>query len=141
MSPILSLKTMIRSRDLAASRRFYVDLLGLEVTEEWDDSGDRGFIVTFGSGAGFLELLAVDPEHPRHRPAFADPVVNDKIELQIEVDSVHAWVERLEGSIETEGPVTRPWGNRYLWIRDPDGTRVALYEGPGMVAGSTPMSR
>ena len=29
-----------------------------------------------------------------------------------------------------DGPVTRPWGNTYLWIRDPDGVRVALFEGP-----------
>ena len=131
MSPILSLKTMLRSRDLAASRRFYVDLLGLEVAQEWDDPGNRGLIVAFGSGGGFLELLAVDPEHPKHRPGFTDPVANDKIELQIKVDSVDAWAGRLEDSIETEGPVTRPWGNRYLWIRDPDGVRVAFFEEPG----------
>lgn len=131
MTRILSLKTMLRSRDLEASRRFYVDVLGLEVVEEWGEAGDRGFIVAFGQGAGFLELLGIDPDHPKHRPSFADSVANDKIELQIRVESVDGWVERLEGLAEVDGPVTRPWGNRYLWIRDPDGVRIALFQGPG----------
>lgn len=125
-----SLKTKVRSRDLAASRAFYVGLLGLEVVEEWDDPGDRGFIVGFGPGGGFLEMLAVDPEHPGHLAAFEGPVANDKIELQIRVDSVDAWAERLAESVEIEGPVSRPWGNHYLWIRDPDGVRIAIFEGP-----------
>ena len=81
---------MLRCRDLAASRRFYVDLLGLEVVEEWDDPGDQGCIVGFGPGGGFLEMLAVDPKHPEHRSDFEGPVANDKIELQIRVESVAA---------------------------------------------------
>ena len=129
MTRILSLKTMLRCRDLPASRRFYVDLLGLDVVGEWDDSGDRGCIVAVGSGGGFLEMLAVDCEHPKHQPAFAELDANDKTELQIRVDSVDVWAERLDGSIDFEGPVTRPWGNRYLWLRDPDGVRVALFQG------------
>jgi uncharacterized glyoxalase superfamily protein PhnB len=76
-------------------------------------------------------MLAVDPDHPKHRAAFEGPVASDKIELQIRVDSVDAWAERLEGTLGMEGPVTRPWGNRYLWIRDPDGVRVALFQGSG----------
>ena len=65
-----SLKTMLRTRDFDAARAFYVEVLGLEVVEEWDTEGDRGCIVGFGSGGGFLELLAPSPEHSKHRPAF-----------------------------------------------------------------------
>lgn len=130
MTGFHSLKTMLRCRDLEASRAFYVDLLGLEVVEEWDNQGDRGLIVGFGSGGGYLELLAVDPGHAGHRTDFEGPVANDKIELQIRVDSVDAFAARRGASVEFEGPVTRPWGNRYLWLRDPDGVRVALFEGP-----------
>jgi catechol 2,3-dioxygenase-like lactoylglutathione lyase family enzyme len=135
MTAMHSLKTMLRCRNIAASRHFYVDLLGLSVVEEWDDPHDKGCIVGFGprgaSSGGFLEMLAVDPDHPKHRAAFEGPVASDKIELQIRVDSVDAWAERLEGTLGMEGPVTRPWGNRYLWIRDPDGVRVALFQGSG----------
>lgn len=60
--------------------------------------------------------------HPKHQPAFGERAANDKIELQIRVDSVDAWADRLAGSIDLEGPVTRPWGNRYLWIGRPPGS-------------------
>ena len=126
-----SLKTMLRTRDFEAARAFYVDVLGLTVVDEWDSEGDKGCIVGFGQGGGFLEILAPAPGHPRHRPAFEAPVANDKIELQIHVDDVAAWFERLDGRVPIEdGPVTRPWGNTYLWIRDPDGVRIALFQGP-----------
>ncbi len=126
-----SLKTMLRAADFDAARRFYVGLLGLEVVEEWDQPDDRGCIVSFGPGGGFLEILAPNRNHPGHRPDFERAVANDKIELQVRVDDVDAWAAVLEGQVDTEGPVTRPWGNRYLWLRDPDGVRVALFEGPG----------
>lgn len=119
------LKALIRCRDLDASLAFYVDLLGLTVVEEWDDDGDRGFIVEFGSGGGLLELLASNPAHPSHDPDFHRDVVNDKIVLQIQVDAVDDWVDRVD---QVEGPVTRPWGNRYLYLRDPDGVSVALFQ-------------
>jgi catechol 2,3-dioxygenase-like lactoylglutathione lyase family enzyme len=121
---------MLRTRDFDAARAFYVDLLGLAVEEEWDEPGDKGCIVSFGDHGGFLEMLAPNPAHPKHRPAFEEPVANDKIEFQIHVDDVDAWAERLADVVDTEGPVTRPWGNRYLWLRDPDGVRVALFQGP-----------
>jgi len=125
-----SLKTMLRCRDFTAAREFYVDVLRLEIVEEWASPGDQGCIVGFGQGGGFLELLAPSPEHPKHRVAFEEQVANDKIELQIHVDSVDDWAERLAARMDVEGPVTRPWGNRYLWVRDPDGIRVALFQGP-----------
>jgi catechol 2,3-dioxygenase-like lactoylglutathione lyase family enzyme len=127
-----SLKAMLRARDYDAARTFYVDVLGLSVVEAWDQPGDKGCIVAFGDGGGggFLEILAPSPDNPKHRPAFDLPVASDKIELQIHVDDVDAWAARLAGVVQTEGPVTRPWGNRYLWLRDPDGVRIALFQGP-----------
>ena len=124
-----SLKTMLRCGDFEATRRFYTELLGLEVVEEWNDPGDRGCILRFGPGQGFLELLHAGPDDAGD-PAFAQRVANDKIEIQIHVASVDAWVERLEGRVPIEGPVRRPWGNRYLWLRDPEGLRIALFQGP-----------
>ena len=105
-------------------------LLGLSVVEEWDNPGDQGCIVEFGPGGGFLELLGPAAATPRRRAEFESDVMNDKIELQVHVDSVDDWASDLQGVMEIEGPVTRSWGNRYLWIRDPDGIRVALFQGP-----------
>ena len=50
------------------------------------------------------------------------------MELQIRTDSLNDWAEALDGVCPMEGPLDRPWGHRYLWLRDPDGLRIALYE-------------
>ena len=121
---------MIRCRDLARSRELYVDLLGLDVVEEWDQPDDRGCILSFGGNGGFLELLEVATEHASHEQRSADAVGAGSFELQMRVDEVDTWIGRLEGRLSIEGPVTRPWGNRYLWIRDPDGVRIALFQAP-----------
>ncbi len=131
MRILKSLKTLIRCRDLERSRSFYMTVLGLEVVQEWQQSQAKGCILAFGDGGkgGFLELAEVAPDSDRHDPAYALPVANDKIELQIKTDSVDAWAEALRGVCPTEGPVDRPWGHRYLWLRDPDHVRIALFEG------------
>ncbi len=49
MSRLISLKTQIRSRDYEASRRFYTEVLGLRILEEWEES--PGFIAGFGDDA------------------------------------------------------------------------------------------
>ncbi len=131
MARTLSLKTLLRSRDLEASRRWYAEILRLEVTEEWDEGDDRGFVVSFGPRGGLLEVLAAGRADPSPgRPEAGATRALDRFELQVRVDSVDAWARRLAGRVRVEGPVTRPWGNRYLWIRDPDGIRIALYETP-----------
>ena len=127
---IQSLKTVIRCRDLARSRELYVDLLGLELVEEWDQPDDRGCILSFGGNGGFLELLEVATGHASHEQTSADAGGAGSFELQMRVDEVDMWIGRLEGRVSAEGPVTRPWGNRYLWFRDPDGVRIALFQAP-----------
>ena len=85
MRILKSLKTLIRCRDLERSRSFYTTVLGLEVVEEWQQSQAKGCILAFGDGGkgGFLELAEVAPDNDRHDRAYALPVANDKMELQI----------------------------------------------------------
>ncbi len=129
MSRLISLKTQIRSRDYDASRRFYTEVLGLRILEEWEER--PGFVAGFGDGAGggLIEVTEVDASHESYDEAFTRPVANDKIVLQLRTDSVDEWARRLEGVWPFVGPVGRPWGNRYLWLRDPDGIEIALFEG------------
>jgi catechol 2,3-dioxygenase-like lactoylglutathione lyase family enzyme len=127
----LSLKVVLRCRDFPASRRFYADVLGLPVVEEWDAPEGRGCV--FGCGPtgreGFLEIYGMTREDPRYDPAFHAPVPTDKIDVQLGADSVDAWALRLEGRWPFEGPTALPWGQRWIRLRDPDGLLVALYEG------------
>ena len=125
----ISIKTAIRARDYRRARRFYEEVLKLEVVDDWDVKADRGCIFGFrGQGSnevtGFLELTpALDPGPEHEEPA-------PRVELQLRIASADAWTRRLdELGIAYEGPVDRPWGNRYVWVRDPEGVRIALFEG------------
>ena len=130
MSSLRLLKTVIRTRDFERSRDFYTSVLGLPLVDEWDQDDDRGAIVGLGDDAhsGQIEISATPESSARYDDAQANEVVNDKLEIQIETDSVELWVARLAGRWPVEGPIDRPWGQRYLWLRDPDGVRIALYE-------------
>ena len=46
---LLSLKTVIRTKDFRASKDFYTNLLKLEIVEEYEEKGARGCIVKLGS--------------------------------------------------------------------------------------------
>lgn len=109
-------------RDLRATHRFYVELLGLEVLV---GGPDRTYM-RLGGGGGFHAGFEAIP---------SAAVPTDGIELVIRVDDVDATYARL---VAAEWPVEVPpadqeWGARHLWVRDPTGYRVSVYstEGPG----------
>jgi catechol 2,3-dioxygenase-like lactoylglutathione lyase family enzyme len=121
------LKAVIRCRDVDASRKFYAGVLGFEVIDEWDQAEGKGIVVAL-DGGGCIEAAQTPRDAVGYDESFDNPVSNDKIELQVRVDSIDHWADALQGVWTFEGPVDRPWGHRYLWLRDPDRVRVALYE-------------
>ncbi len=125
-----SLKAVIRCRDYAASREFYTTILDLAIVEEWDQAEGQGCILAVGEGEarGYIEVAGQPTTRSHEDDSYARPVSHDKIDLQLETESVDAWAERLRGRWPFEGPVDRPWGQRYLWVRDPDNVRIALFE-------------
>ena len=50
------------------------------------------------------------------------------MDIQIRTDNVEYWAERLNNKWEARGPVLRPWGSFYLYLRDPDGLQIIIYE-------------
>lgn len=123
----LRLKVVIRCIDYSQSRAFYADLLGLPLTAEWDAPRGRGGIVAFG-GSGTIEIDQMTAVDPRDQPAFHQPVASDKQELQLQTGTLDPWVDRLTGRWPFAGPVTMPWGERRLILRDPDGVLVGICE-------------
>ena len=100
--------------DLARSRRFYVDLLGLEVLLEHE-----GYL-RVGGGTGFHLGLEERP---------VDEVGSAGIEIVLRVDDVDAAFRQLLDAgltFDTE-PEDMPWGARHAWLRDPDGYRLSIY--------------
>lgn len=99
--------------DLARSKAFYVDLLGLEVLLE-----HPGYL-RVGGGDGFH--LGLEERAP-------DLVGAAGIELVVRVDDVDATVAALRAAgVETTDPEDQEWGARHAWLRDPDGYRLSVF--------------
>lgn len=48
--------------------------------------------------------------------------------IQIRTHDVQYWANKLEGKCPLKGPVGRPWGSKYLYLRDPDNLQVILFQ-------------
>jgi len=100
----------IRSKDLDASRRFYVDVLGLEVAM------DMGFIVTL-----------VSPSNPTAQVSLMRDdslAVLPQMSIEVaDVDDVHS--RAVSRGLTIVYPLTNePWGVRRFFVIDPSGTII-----------------
>ena len=100
----------IKSKDLDASRRFYVDVLGLEVAM------DMGFVVTF-----------VSPSNPTAQVSLMrddSPAVLPQMSIEVaDVDDVHS--RAVSRGLDIVYPLTNePWGVRRFFVIDPSGTII-----------------
>jgi catechol 2,3-dioxygenase-like lactoylglutathione lyase family enzyme len=99
--------------DPAAAKRFYQDVLGLDLLM------DHGWIATYGG-----------PQQMRVQISFASeggsgtPVPD----LSIEVDDVDVAFARMKaaGFVIEYGPADEPWGVRRFYVRDPFGKLVNI---------------
>lgn len=100
--------------DLARTRAFYVDLLGLEALME---------------GGGYLRVGGGEGFHVGFEEREASEVGAAGIELVVRVDDVDAAYERLTtaGVTFDTKPRDQDWGARHAWLRDPDGYRLSIY--------------
>jgi catechol 2,3-dioxygenase-like lactoylglutathione lyase family enzyme len=108
--------------DVARLRDFYTALLQMAPTRTHDD------YVEFGTTRGALSLYARSKLDP-YAPGAMEARSNRSVMLEFEVDDVDAEFARLRSlSIEwVKAPSTQPWGNRSIYLRDPDGNLVNLY--------------
>ena len=113
----------VRTPDLVASERFYVEVLGLQVVERFffEDGAPRSVWVSLGEGT-FL-ALEVGPRGPS--PADEDPGWHC-VALRIDAEARERWRSRLEGAghpVERETDYT-------LYVRDPSGALLGLSHYP-----------
>lgn len=128
---LLSLKTAIRTKDFEASKAFYTQILNLEIEQEYNDgNGSKGIILRFGSAGNnaFLEISEIKESHDYFQKAFGESLQNDKIDLQLRTDNMDFWEKKLKGKWTTRGPILRPWGSYYLYLKDPDGLQIIIYQ-------------
>lgn len=119
----------IKSEDIDASRKFYVDVLGLEVAM------DMGFIVTL-----------VSPSNPTAQVSLmrADDssAILPQISIEVaDVDDVHSRV--VSRGLKIVYPLTNePWGVRRFFVVDPSGTIINVMRHIGETESrSTTVSR
>lgn len=115
-----ALKIRIITPRLDETRAFYTRVLGLVVAEEWDEPGDTGCILDFrgGKGEAYLEIYLGSQAHHF-----------DGLSLQFRTADLAASLAALPADIERRGPVRRPWGSTYAYLKDPNGIEVILFEG------------
>jgi catechol 2,3-dioxygenase-like lactoylglutathione lyase family enzyme len=103
----------IATQDIAAAKRFYHDVLGL------DPLMDHGWIATYGS----QEKMGVQVSFAEQGGS-GTPVPD----LSIEVDDVDEALEAMKsaGFAIEYGPADEPWGVRRFYVRDPLGRLVNI---------------
>jgi catechol 2,3-dioxygenase-like lactoylglutathione lyase family enzyme len=101
----------IKSKDLDASRKFYVDVLGLEVAM------DMGFIVTLVSpNNATAQVSLIKDDDPS--------AILPQISIEVaDVDVVHS--RAVSRGLKIVYPLTNePWGVRRFFVTDPNGTII-----------------
>ena len=104
--------------DLAATRAFYLEVFGLPILFEDEDSAvfrfDNTMINLLTSSAA---VSLVDPA------AVASPDTGSRVQLTLDVENVDATCTELAGHgvALLNGPMDREWGIRTASFRDPGG--------------------
>lgn len=105
----------LRSSDLAATRDFYCDLLGLVV-----DMEQEAFLMLSSVSNPSAQVTVNDNGHPGLPPGFAVDVGSAD-----RVQSIYAAVTQ-RGLPIVEPLADKPWGIRRFSVIDPNGVRVTV---------------
>jgi len=104
-----------------AVARFYGELLGFPVVEQWDRPNARGR--RFDAGGMRLEII--DREREQRLPELGDTA--DRVHIVIEVADIEEARERIK--VDAPPAKETSWGSRLFRIHDPDGIPVGIFEG------------
>ena len=120
MARIVDSRCVLAVCDLAASTRFYTDVLGF--TRDFGDGSDGW---SFLSRDGFRVMLGHCPDATPAGELGDHPWY---VYLTVEgVDGLHADVAGRGAEILSR-PATKPWGLREFSLRTPDGHRIVFGE-------------
>lgn len=139
--PVLELRVALTAHDLERLERFYRVGLGLEPTATWQHgSAARGVMVSLGHAT--LELFD-EPYAAYVDELEAGERVSGPVRLALKVPDLDAALARLieHGAMLVHPPVTAPWGDRSVRLKDPEGMQVTIFQeaepAPSDVAAAT----
>jgi catechol 2,3-dioxygenase-like lactoylglutathione lyase family enzyme len=103
----------IAAEDVSAAKRFYQDILGLDVLM------DHGWWLTYGSSQKMSVQVSIASEGGSGTPV---------PDLSIEVDDLDTALQRMKkAKVAIEyGPADEPWGVRRFYVRDPFGRLINI---------------
>jgi predicted enzyme related to lactoylglutathione lyase len=117
---VLASRLILHPSDMARSRDFYEQMLGLRIFHEYGE-GNTVIGVVYFLGGGFLELSGANPSQE-----------NGFSTLWLQVPDVVGEGARLQdlGVPLATPPSRKPWGLIELSLADPDGHAIVLVEVP-----------
>ena len=101
------------------SVQFYVECLGMKVQQSWDEENDKGCLLVLNradQGSAVLELA-----YQQEYSSFSG------MSLQFKVDNLTDVITQFSSKVVFKGPVKRPWGSEYLYLKDPSGIQIVVY--------------
>jgi catechol 2,3-dioxygenase-like lactoylglutathione lyase family enzyme len=100
--------------------RFYGELLGFPIVEQWDRSNARG--VRFDTGGMRLEII--DNEREQHQLELGETA--NKVHIVVEVENIDAARERIK--VDAQPTQDTSWGARLFQILDPDNVPITFLQ-------------
>jgi catechol 2,3-dioxygenase-like lactoylglutathione lyase family enzyme len=111
------------SNNIPATKAFYADTLGLEVTEE------NGMLTLHLAGGGTVLVYPKDDHQPATYTCLNFPVADIDATID-DLASRGVTFERYEGTTQDERGVAREYGPPIAWFTDPAGNIVSVIEEP-----------
>jgi catechol 2,3-dioxygenase-like lactoylglutathione lyase family enzyme len=109
------------SDDIPATKAFYADTLGLEVTEA------NGMLTLHLAGGGTVLVYPKDDHQPATYTCLNFPVADIDATVD-ELVSRGITLERYEGASQDERGVAREYGPPIAWFKDPAGNILSIIE-------------
>ena len=112
---------MIYVKDVGRGIRFYGDLLGFKLVEDFRHEGASLYArMRAPGGDGTIAL---------HQAGSDVSVASDGVRLYFEVRELDEFCRKLQqkGFYITKLPRMMPWGWRHAYLNDPDGHEISLY--------------
>src|SRR5271169_6077956 len=112
---------MIYAKDVERALRFYRDLMGFKLIEDFRYEGTSVYArLRAPGGDGTIALHLAGP---------GVSVASDGVRLYFEVRDLDGFCRKLQqkGFYITQMPRMMPWGWRHAYLNDPDGHEISLY--------------
>lgn len=116
---------MIYVKDVERSLRFYRDLLGFKLIEDFRFENQPVYArLRAPGGDGTIAL---------HQAGPSDAVSSDGVRLYFEIRDLDDFCRKLvkQNFFITKLPAMMPWGWRHAYLNDPDGHEISLYWASG----------